>query len=321
MDSNLKSYGKNYVEANDEIDLYEILDIVLKRKFLIIGITLLGIIFSFGAAFYYSRNLKNEKYAQDISIDYGKFNEPLLISAGDFQVVPILWLLNDDSVIEEFYTIESLKNVYENGKKENILDNEMTNKRRFLKNILSIAPILEKQDEVSFTLKKYSLSSGYKKNKKLSEDLINKFVQVVERSVDNEFKIKINKLEEFNKNIIADSQLKLKDDENSEVDEELKETKTENVDSIMKFTNPSLYASINENLKRYEESSALESKINLAKEKLNNKIVEKNTSIYNVLIKSYSMIIIIFGTLMSFLGGVFLAFILEFWNNYKKRKI
>jgi len=322
MNNNVAPYQRGYSE-DDEIDLYEILDIILKKKTLVVVITVLGCILSFIGAKYYSNNIKKNKYAQDFSINYGIFNDGTLVNAGNFKVIPILSLLNDDDVINEFYTIENLNKSYQDSlKKSTDKDEEMAKKRKYLKKILEIEPLIEKQDEISFGYKKYLITSISKKNKELSQGLISKFMGLVEKKVDDEFTKKIAALEEFNRSTKTESQKALQNEKTSEMNDELQNMKIENVDSVMKYSNPALYVSINENLKKYEESATLESRIDLTKEKLkNSKIVEKNTSIYEVEVKSYTLIILAVGGFLSFCLGIFAAFMSEFWNNYKKKKI
>lgn len=323
MERNIAPYNRNnYTEQDDEIDLYEILDVILRRKAIIIITTIIGTILSIVGSTYYSKNMVKEKYAQKITIDYGVINDPLIISIANLHILPIMSILNDDRVVEELFSIEQLEDIYSSNKKSTTNESEIIKKREFLEGIVDIIPIVDKQNEISFELKKYSVSVNIKKNKTLSEEVIDKFIDIIQKKVNEEFTVKLGKLDEFNKKNLSEYRENLEKNENFESGNEIINMRLEDIDSIIKFSNPALYVSINENIKRYHESSDINNKIKLIEEKLkNNDILQKNDSIYKINTRNYSLIILIIGSVFGFFLGILLAFICEFLDNYKKRKV
>ncbi|MGF6906975.1 hypothetical protein [Fusobacterium sp. PH5-44] len=320
MKNNLNVYDRDYIKADDEINLYEVLDIILKRKLLICIILIFGIILSFCTGKYYAKNIKKEKYAQDFAINYNIFNDVTLLNAENFSTVRVLSLLNDDDVISEFYTLDSLKEIYEKNK--NNENDEDIEKRKFLKKILTINSSQDKQEEISLNLKQYTILAAVPvNNKKLAQDLVNKFMEIIDRKINVAFIEKIKKIGEFNESNLKNYKNELKADNENVIKYELNNLKTESVDVVMKYSNPGIYAEINKSLKFYEDSSSLESSVKFIEKKLENSdLVEKFTSVYVVETKSYSLIILLIGSLLSLFLGIFIAFTLEFVENYKKRE-
>lgn len=325
MERNVAPYNRNnYTEENDEIDLYEILDVILRRKAIIIIITIIGVILSFVFALYYSKNIKKEKYAQDFTVNYILFNDESLVKNGNFKPVEILSFLNNDDVIDEFFKIEGLKNIYETNKK--IIPSERENvigKRAFLKNMLLIKPIDEKQNESGLGIKRYTSEVLVKKGSELENPLIKKTMELIDKKLSEEFLKKLDNVESYNKIIIDRNLQKLSLDEgNLELLSEIKGIRAENVDTVIKYINPSLFANITDSLNRYREAIILDEKIEVLREKLkNNSILEMDTSIYLKAERGYTKIILLIGCIFSGLFAFGIAFLKEFMENYKKRII
>ncbi|MGF6906977.1 Wzz/FepE/Etk N-terminal domain-containing protein [Fusobacterium sp. PH5-44] len=321
MKNNITPYKKDYDEEN-EINLYELLDIILKRKMIIIIVTVLGTILSFGSALYYSKNISKEKYAQNFTVNYNIFNEDELIKTGNLKTIEILTLLNNNDVVDEFFEIDKLREIYEKKNKKILSGNEeILRKRLFLKKILTINLQDEKQNELSFGVKKYIVTADVEKKSDIQNILIDKVLEIVERKVDTEFVHKLERIDSFNKENIEKYLLALKEnDKDFNILEEVKDVRVENVDSIIKYINPSLYVTITENINNYKKSIELDKKIEIVKEKMkDNNLLEVDTSIYMIEKRGYAKIILLIGALFSVVLGICLAFVKEFWNGYKNK--
>lgn len=320
MANSVTPYNKEYNE-NDEIDLYEVLDVILKRKILIIVITLIGVILSFVCALYYSKNIKKEKYAQDFTVNYVLFNDESLIKNGNFKPLEILSLLNNDDVIDEFFKIEGLKQLYEKNKKTILSDREeFIEKRAFLKNFLSIKPIDAKQIESGLGIKRYTSEVSVKKGSELETHLIKKIIELIDKRLNEEFFAKLDNLDSYNKVVIDKNLQNLSSDRGSlEILSEIKDIRVENVDTVIKYINPSLFANITDSLNRYREAIILDEKIEFLREKLkSNSILEMDTSIYLIEVRGYTKIILLMGCIFSGLLAIGIAFLKEFLENYKR---
>jgi hypothetical protein len=92
-----------------------------------------------------------------------------------------------------------------------------------------------------------------------------------------------------------------------------------NVDSLFKFLDPPTYSKNVEASKYYEYYSELGLVLSETIKKIKNgELLIRETSIYNVQTKGKGLIILVAGSMIGLLLGIFLAFIKEFFENYSK---
>ena len=319
MENNITPVDKKHIK-DDEIDLYEILEIILKSKFLIAAVTVVGAILSFGAALYYSRNMKTETYAQNFDVNYSIFTGENLQRTANFRTVEILSLLNNDDVINEFFELQELNDEYQNNQENITPEREIIEKRAFLRKILILRLRDGNTDERSFSNKEYYIRAQFKKNSNLQTLLIGKATEIIERKLNEEITNKLTEVVSFSENTLEIYRSALEEiGRNSEVLEDLKEIKIDNLDTLLRYVDPLSVAVISENISGYGRYVALQNDITIVEEKLKiDSIFEISSSIYFVEEKGRGKIILLAGMLFSGLLGIALAFLKEFWGNFRK---
>ena len=319
MENNITPVEKVHIK-DDEIDLYEILEIILKSKFLITAVTVVGTILSFGAALYYSRNMKTETYAQNFDVNYSIFTGENLQRIANFRTLEILSLLNDDNVITEFFEIQELNDKYQKSQNNVLPEREIVEKRRFLGRMLSLELRDENANERGFSNKEYTIKASFERNSNLQNLLIGKCVEIIERKLNEEIMNKLTEVVSFSENNFEIYRRALEEiGQNSEVLEELKEMKIDNLETLLRYVDPLSVAVISENLSGYGRHVALQNDITIVKEKLKiDSIFEISSSIYFIEERGYTMIILLLGMIFSGFLGLGLAFVKEFWGNYRR---
>jgi hypothetical protein len=320
------------VRDDDEIDLYEILDVILRRKWTIIITTLLCSILGFGAALYYSKVLKPEKYAMDFTINYGIFN-PEMQSELMIPVFSVTTILNRDTVVEEFFKIEDLQKEFA-ASKADLSAGETEAWRDFLREILEIKPLLDKQDETTLNLKRYTASTTLKKDSKLHSELLNKFWDILNESIIIETDRKLQQIEALTKKQM-ESSLSTLDALGKKFDAILKENlnfgendldlqlliKFPDTQLLIKYMDPAAYSRNEEEIKLYAYYNGLDKKIVTLRDRIDNgELLYRNTSIYKVKVSGKGKIILGVGIIAGICFGLFLAFTKEFWSSYQRRK-
>ena len=319
MENNITPVEKKHIK-DDEIDLYEILEIILKSKFLIAAVTVVGTILSFGAALYYSRNMRTETYAQNFDVNYSIFTGENLQKTANFRTLEILSLLNNDDVINKFFEIRELNDEYQKSQSDILPERDIIEKRRFLEGILSLELRSGSTDERSFSNKEYSITASFKRNSSLQNLLIGKGLEIIEGKLNEEITNKLTEVVLFSENSIEIYRRALEEiGQNSGMLEELKEMKIDNLETLLRYIDPLTVAVISENLSGYGRHVALQNDITIVEKKLKiDNIFEISTSIYFVEEKGYTKIILLVGMVLSGFLGLGLAFVKEFWGNYKK---
>ena len=120
---------KEEMYYEDEIDLYDIWDIILKYKKGIIRIIVIGFILSFAAAMV-ARGFRQEYTEQKYEIYYGELkNNPYYQMADlNYRKFEVNSVLQDEKYIDRFLEIPVLKKLYKEGKNPKM---EVFNKRKF----------------------------------------------------------------------------------------------------------------------------------------------------------------------------------------------
>ncbi|MDR3258863.1 MAG: hypothetical protein LBT51_04520 [Fusobacteriaceae bacterium] len=314
-------------QQEDEIDLYDILDVLIKRKWTIVITTIIFVVLAFCSALYYSKVLRTEKYALDFSVNYNILNNDVLKKNVEVKVYPIMSLLNNDVVVEEFFEIGELQKLFDE-KKYDLSSGELEVKRKFLKKVIIVESLYEKQDEVSLSLKRYSVSTELKKGSVLHKLLIDKFWEIVSRKIIISTTLHLENFENISKNKINDSFKKLEESKVSfqnliEKSHLLDGSQQQLIlDSLFKFLDPPAYSQNIEAGKYYEYYSDLELVLSETIEKIKDgELLVRETSIYKVETKGKGLMILAIGSVLGVFFGIFLAFVKEFFEGYKKRKI
>jgi len=319
MENNITPVEKVHIK-DDEIDLYEILEIILRRKLLIIATIIVGTFLSFGAALYYSRNMNTETYAQDFNINYSIFYGEYLQRTANFRIVEILALLNNDDVIEEFFVLKELEDEYKKNSNDILSEREIIKKRAFLKKILNISLRSENADERGFSNKEYTITIKLQKGSNFHHLLIEKAIEIFKRELNEEITDKLTEVILFSENNMEIYRHALEEiSGKSGVLNDLKEMKIDNLESLLRYIDPLSVAIISENIKGYEINVDLKNDIEIVREKMrHNDIFEKRSSIYFVEERGYAKILLLIGFIFSGFLGIVLAFVKEFWANFRK---
>jgi hypothetical protein len=271
--------------------------------------------------------LRTEKYALDFSVNYNILNNDVLKKNVEVKVYPIMSLLNNDEVVEEFFEIGELKELFDE-KKYDLSSGELEVKRKFLKEIIIVESLYEKQDEISLNLKKYSVSTELRKESILHKPLIDKFWEIVSRKILIPTTLHLENFENISKNRISDSLKRLEESKVSfqnlaEASHLLDGSQQQIIlDSLFRFLDPPAYSQNIEASKYYEYYSSLELVLSETIEKSKDgELWVRDTSIYNVETKGKGLVILAIGSILGVFLGIFLAFVKEFFEGYKKRKI
>ena len=119
---------KEYYEE-DEIDIYELVEIIVKRKILVLGIFIISSLLGLGAAFFV-RSLKENTLALRFNINYSKLESDYFFKKSGLTLnrINIDNILITNKYVDEFFQIEDLNNLYletvkeknKNGRRKNI---------------------------------------------------------------------------------------------------------------------------------------------------------------------------------------------------------
>lgn len=151
---------RKYESCEDDIDLYEILEILLKNKkiaiisfFIVVIISLIGIVVM--------RKTTSRFYAKELTIDKSIYS----INGVNRLYPEHIFLLND--TINKIYENLELKKLYESKIKKT--SDGMSSKREFLENIIK----LEKKKQ------NYVVKVKILKNKELSKNIMERFISIL----------------------------------------------------------------------------------------------------------------------------------------------
>lgn len=307
---------KEYYEE-DEIDIYELVEIIIKRKLLVLAIFIICSLFGLGAAFFV-RSLKQDTLALKFNINYAKLESNYFFAKSglNFTKINVDNILITNKYVDEFFKLENLNELYlEKVKERNRND---YSKSKFLNNILKVSFNKETNS--------YIVSVTMKKNQKLQKDILNKYIAIIESliniQVDDEIEDRYTFVESENRI----SREKLNKIENSikEILEKEKNNlnKDTNIKEFIEYTNPVLSIEREKVTNLYNQSSEMLIGLNgLKRDDEIKNIISLDSSIYEIETKSKAKMILAVGILMGIVLGIMSAFIAEFIDNYKKRAI
>lgn len=172
---------ENFYYEEDEISLYDIIDILIKYKKLIISIFLIGFLLSIGAALVFRNWNRKEIAKQDFSINYVSLenNEYYKMVGLTYTKYNPKEILQKESYIDKFLEIEELKQNFENAKTDN--ENlELERKIKFLSNIVTLT---ENKDS-------YTITVTTEKKLNIGSKVVEVFFNILEENTSS----KLNKL-------------------------------------------------------------------------------------------------------------------------------
>lgn len=306
----------NYTQ-DDEIDLFELIDILIKRKLFIIISFVIFTVIGLGGALYY-RATKPFILAKQFSINYAVAERDYFFSKSKL----ILKQVNPDNIfltdkyIDKFFSIKELEELY----KESAPKDDYS-KVKFLKEIIKI-----NYDEKS---KNYTLEVEMKKNEALQKEIINTYTSLLKDEIQNDI---IKNIEDRYSTVKIENE-KAKN-ELAEIEKEISELISKNsnmisektsIEEILRLVNPSIMIEKNIISDTYNTTSNLLIGFDNLKENENfdaliNNIIRDNSSIYSVEFKSKAKFILLGVSIFGIVFGVMGAFVLEFIENYKKSR-
>ncbi|VEH38385.1 Chain length determinant protein [Fusobacterium varium] len=161
---------REYYEE-DEIDIYELVDIIIKRKILVLAIFIICSLLGLGVAFFV-RSLKQDTLALKFNINYAKLeNNYFFAKSGlNFTKINVDNILITNKYVDEFFKLEKLNELYLEKIKEG--NRNDYSRSKFLNDIL----------KVSFNrdTNSYTVSVTMKKDQELQKDILNKYITIIE---------------------------------------------------------------------------------------------------------------------------------------------
>ena len=307
---------RKYIE-DDELDFFEIIDILIKRKVFIIVSFAIFTIIGLGGALYY-RTIKPFILAKQFSIDYSYAERDYFFDKSKIvlnKINPNNILIND-KYINKLFNIKGLEEMY---KKTSPKDDY--SKVEFLQEIIKI-----NFDE---QLNSYTLEVEMKRNESLQKEIIDTYLLILKDEIENDIVKNIDEKystikseNEKSKNELAKIEKQI---ENILITHSNMISDKTDLGELIKFINPTLVIEKNKITDIYTNTSNLlvgfdtlkdENNINLI---LDN-IIKENSSIYAVEVKSKAKFILLGISIFGIVFGIMGAFVLEFIETYKKRK-
>ena len=318
---------KNY-QMEDEIDLYDLLDILLRQKAVIAITVLLSGVLSLGAAFFirsqnYTKEgvnftLRTEEYKENYN--FKKAN--LGVRFPDYRDV-----LNSEKNIEQILSIPAVKNLYD--KKVPVEQRTSLNRAKFMAEILKIDPVME-NDLLEMNKKNfryYQAIASLEGNKIGERELLEKYIEILNEQIENSIMEAVERKQREIENQFETAQLNVEELENSlreKFDQESKNFtgKDENILSMINLKYSKLIGDKNSALaiyQKYREESAGINEILMNTQEYKNS-VRLVSSFYEIREKSKAMMILAGGIVAGIFVGIFMAFLKEFIDEFQRRK-
>lgn len=291
-------------QYDDEIDLYELIEILVRHKWSIVITTILCIMLSLGAALYV-RSKTSNYLIKNILIQQDTYG---LKGVNRIDVDSVLL---QDRNVKKILEIEPIKKEYLENTPENLRN--LMSERKFLQEILTISKNDKNPNEVS-------IKTEIIADENSSKEVINRYLDIL-REQDNlsnviteEKNIKVTSLEK--------TKIELEKIQNEildifKKDSDLRALKPEEKVNYITYKYPEL------NLKRSEQEKYYNTYVNelVRLDSLNNSldVIKETTDIYFVKGQSKAKLILAIGILMGVFLGIMVAFLKEFIDGYKRR--
>lgn len=291
-------------QHDDEIDLYELIEILVRHKWSIVITTIVCTLLSLGAALYV-RSKAPDYLIKNIVVQQESY-ELKGVNRIDVDAV----LLQDKNV-EKILEIESLKNRYLEIVPENMQN--IASGRKFLQDIITISKNGKNLEEVAIKTKIIV-------DETTGKNVINSYLDILKEQdnlsqvITNEKNVKLRALEE-----VKDS-LKEVQNEMADIfknDSDLRALKPEDRVSYISYKYPELTLRKDEQEKYHNAYVDEVVKLNSLNDRTN--IIREVSDIYLVKGQSKAKLILVVGIVMGLFLGIMVAFFKEFIDGYKRR--
>lgn len=288
-------------EYDDELDLYEIIDVLVKRKKTILVTFIIVFLISLCSGIYI-KDKKPDYVVRDILINQKEYNID-----GVNQVLPEnMYLLNRR--INRFFEIPGVEEIYEN--RVNIKNRNMESKRKFLENIINV-----EDGKGRYIIKVKILKDG-----EISKAILDKYVYNLRRMDNLPERVESDRVRIQGNLTKLDIELagiaqKMKDIFSS--DKKLIKMKPEEQISYISYRYPGLFLRRKEITKYYDYYT--DRLLELNKISNDDKIIRVISDSYIEEGKSKAKLIVGVGTVVALFLGVMMGFLKEFIDGYKKR--
>lgn len=291
-------------QYDDEIDLYELIEILVRHKWSIVITTVLCTILSLGAALYVRSNTPNYLI------------KSILIQQDTYELkgvnrINVDTVLLQDKNVEKILEIEPIKAKYlEKMPKE--MQN-MASERKFLQDIITVSKNEKNPEEIS-------IKTEIIVDENSSKDVINRYIDIL-REQDNLSDV-IEKEKKLKSDSLEKTKIEIENIQNEilnifKKDSDLRTLKPEEKMNYIASKYPEL------NLRKNEQEKYYNTYVNelVRLDSLNDKmdIIKETTDIYFLKGQSKAKLILAVGIVMGLFLGIMVAFLKEFIDGYKKR--
>lgn len=291
-------------QYDDEIDLYELIEILVRHKWSIVLTIILCTMLSLGAALYVRSKTPNY------------LMKSILIQQENYGLkgvnkINIDTILLQDKNIERILEIEPIKAEYlENTPKEK---QNIASERKFLQDIITVSKNDKNPEEVS-------IKTEILVDENSSKAVINRYIDIL-REQDNLADV-IKKEKALKGEALEKTRLEVENIQ-SEIltiftkDRDLRALKPEERMDYIASKYPDLNLRKNENEKYYNTYVSELVKLDSLNDKVD--IIKETTDIYFVKGQSKAKLILAVGIVMGLFLGIMVAFLKEFIDGYKRR--
>lgn len=322
MEEALKMENKLLEEREEcyeeEISLYDILDILKKYKKKILQIIGIGILLSFGLA------LIARQFRKEVAVREYKLNYDILEKDSYFAMTGVIFekfdsdnILEDEKYIDRFLEIPALKTVYDAKNFKNERE-ELARKRKFIKKIIKITPPNEKNSY-------YTVTISLRKGKEAIPEMMNTYFTILEEEIPKKIKTLLLKTREFalKKNAEANTKLlEVKEKLNTAIDSRAGIANSiAETNFLISVKNPILV--VNKSVYQGEYEKTLNQIVGVdalfEKSALRN-LIETKGSVASEAEKSNAPLVLLAGIILSFAIAFFYVLFHEFLEGYSKHK-
>lgn len=308
-------------ENNGEIDLYDLIDILVRQKIVIAATIGVVCLLSLGGALYerstkYDREAINFKIRQDkLENDFYFQKANLVMDRFDYRDI-----FFKKEVVDQLFTIPQVEKLYEKSFSK---DERTTRTRReFIQKSLVVEAVKDKE-----TVEYLTAIASLKGDKKAEAELLEKYIDIlneekklrIDRAIENQYeKAKMEEKESYDRLKKLESEVnKLADDEKNSLSSDSKISIIE----ILTFKYPTLIAHLNEEKETYIKYNSELIGIQGVKKEINNfDFIERVSDTYVIKRESKAKMILAGGIVLGIFMGIFVGLLKEFVDGYKKRR-
>ncbi|MGL5054430.1 MAG: hypothetical protein ACRC54_01930 [Fusobacteriaceae bacterium] len=310
---------ERYHEAEEEMDLYDLIFIMLKNKMIIIATTVLVTLLALGTALYVRANT-HDKYGINLSNNYSIDDDFFLKKTG---IIPernyVENMLKEDNVISKVFENEKLKDLY--LKSVTLNTDDVATKRKFLSKKVKI--ITNDRDK-NLPIQTGIIEFDFAGDKNLSIEIGNllfklyneQYLNLIYRKIDSKYDFIYNERQKAAKDL-DEMDAKIKEIMDKEFSNKYNNI---NPDQIISLKYPKIYSDM-ENIKSiYNKYNDELMGLNGFKNERDSKIIlSKMSSYYVIEVESKAKLILIVGIIAGLALGIILAFVKEFIEGYQKK--